>query len=265
MVRVLTAIVLGAAVLAAIWWLPSWGIIALVLLAAAVGLVEYGRMFLADPVERWAAVLAGLAAAVVMVLFPAMPEAVLLVLVLDLFLLAQIFMGRAEDLSGSAGRLAAAIMGIVYLGIAFPYWSLIERLSQGKELVLLALVPACLCDIFAYAAGKGFGRHRMASRISPNKTMEGLIGALAGSLAGTFFIRWLVLPDLPAHHAAVLSLLIWITSPFGDLVESFFKRSSGVKDSGAIIPGHGGVLDRLDALVFTGPAAFAYYKYVMNV
>jgi phosphatidate cytidylyltransferase len=200
-----------------------------------------------------------------MIFFPAMPEVVLLVLVLDLFVLAQIFMGRADELSGSAGRLAAATMGVVYLGIAFPYWSFIERLPHGKELVLLALVPACLCDIFAYAAGKSFGRHKMASRISPNKTMEGLAGALAGSLFGTFFVKWLVLPDLPVQHAVVLSLLIWITSPFGDLVESFLKRSSGVKDSGSIVPGHGGVLDRLDALIFTGPAAFAYYKYVMNI
>lgn len=265
MVRILTAIVLGAAVLAAIWLLPSWGIIAVVLLLAAVGLIEYGRMFLADPVERWAAILAGLSAAVAMILSPGVPEVVLLVLVLDLFVLSQIFMGRAGELSGSAGRLAAAIMGVIYLGIAFPYWSLIERLSQGKELVLLALVPACLCDIFAYAAGKAFGRRKMAARISPNKTMEGLAGALAGSLFGTFFVKWLVLPDLPVQHAVVLAVIIWITSPFGDLVESFFKRSTGVKDSGAIIPGHGGVLDRLDALVFTGPAAFAYYKYVMNV
>jgi len=257
--------VLGAAVIAAIWLLPSWGIVAVVLLAALAGLIEFGRMFLADPVERWSAVLAGLAAAVAMIFYPSMPEAVLLVLVLDLFVLAQIFMGRAGELTGSAGRLAAAIMGVVYLGIAFPYWSLIERLPQGKELVLLALVPACFCDIFAYASGKAFGRRKMASRISPNKTMEGLAGALAGSLFGTFFVKWLVLPDLPVEHAVVLAILIWITSPFGDLVESFFKRSSGVKDSGAIIPGHGGILDRLDALVFTGPAAFAYYKYVMDI
>ena len=132
-----------------------------------------------------------------------------------------------------------------------------------RWVLLLAMVPACLCDVFGLIAGKCVGRHKLAPMVSPNKTVEGLIGALAGSMLGAFAVRYAILPELSALAVAGLAVVIWISSPFGDLVESLMKRSCGVKDSGAIIPGHGGVLDRLDALVFTGPAAYAYVKYVI--
>lgn len=264
MVRIITAIVLGAIVLAIVWLLPPWGVGALVLLAAAVGLAEFGKMFLSDPLERACVFLAGVAAVAVMAFAPGAHDVVLLVLALDLFVLALVFMGRTAQLAGSAERLGLAMMGVVYLGVAFPFWSWIARMSDGKRLLLVVLVPACLCDTFALIAGKLFGRHRMAPRVSPNKTVEGLVGALIGAFAGTFFMRWLLLPAMSVPDGVLLSLIVWVASPFGDLVESFFKRSSGVKDSGTLIPGHGGILDRLDALVFTGPAAYAYVKYVMN-
>lgn len=263
MVRVISAIVLGLAVLAVVWFLPSWGVSALVLIAALLGLFEFSRMFLADGVERRATVIAGLAVAIAMVLFRPDALPVLLILALALFVLSLIFMRRAEQLEGSAGRLACAMLGVVYLGVCFPFWYWIEGFEMGRAVLLLAIVPACLCDTFALAAGKAFGRHRMAPRVSPNKTIEGFFGALVGSFAGVFLMRWILMPSLTIQHAALLAIVIWIVSPFGDLVESYFKRSSGVKDSGAIIPGHGGVLDRLDALVFTGPAVYAYVKYVI--
>lgn len=263
MIRVISALVLGAAVLAVVWLAPPWCMDWLVIAAAAVGLVEFGKMFLGDRVERAFAFLAGLSAAAAMVFANDPPGATLLVLVLGLFVMALVVMKRASELAGSAERLGLALAGVIYLGVAFPFWSWIAGLPHGRGLVLLALVPACLCDTFALAAGKALGRHRLAPRVSPNKTMEGLAGALLGAFAGTFLMRWLVLPWLPVADAVLLSIVIWVTSPFGDLVESFFKRSSGVKDSGTLIPGHGGVLDRLDALIFTGPAVYAYAKYVI--
>ena len=265
MVRVVTAIVLGLIVFGIVWFLPGWGLGALVLVASALGLWEFGGMFLSGGAERWTVLIAGLAVAAKMVIFPQDPVEALLLIVFALFVLTFVFARAADELAGSATRLAAGMMGIVYLGIAFPFWSWIGALPAGKALVLLAIVPACLCDTFALIAGKTFGRHKMAPRMSPNKTVEGLIGALAGSLAGIFLMRWILIPTLPIHHALVLAVLIWVSSPFGDLVESYFKRSSGVKDSGTIIPGHGGVLDRLDALVFTGPAVYAYFKYAMGM
>ncbi|MFH1830807.1 MAG: phosphatidate cytidylyltransferase [Pseudomonadota bacterium] len=265
MKRIITAILLGGLVLAAVLWLPRWGVYALVIIASAIGLFEFGRMFLKDLLERWAAIIAGMLACVAMVLYPAAGNPVLLILAFDLFALALIFMWRANEVLGIADKLALAIMGVLYLGVVFPFWAWVAALTYGKELVLIGLVPACLCDMFALIAGKSFGRRRLAPLVSPNKTVEGLIGALVGSFGGAFLMRSLLMPQMPLYHIAILAAIIWITSPFGDLVESLLKRSSGVKDSGSIIPGHGGVLDRLDALIFTGPAVYAYAVYVMGI
>lgn len=264
-IRVVTAIVLALFILGIIFLAPPWGIQALVLLAVALGMLEYTRMFLPDPGERWCTVAAGIAAAAFMVFGSKSGMFVPLMLSALLFLLALVFMKRAVELQGSAGRLALAMMGVLYLGIAFPFWSWVVRMPAGKGLLLIALVPACLCDTFALLAGKTFGKHKMAPRVSPGKTLEGLAGALVGSVVGVFLVRWVLIPSFPASDAWLLSLIIWVTSPLGDLIESYLKRSSGVKDSGTIIPGHGGVLDRLDALIFTGPAAFAYFTYVLGM
>ncbi len=137
-------------------------------------------------------------------------------------------------------------------------------MEGGQSIVLLVLAPACLCDTFALIAGKAFGRHKFAPLVSPQKTVEGFIGALFGSVLGVAAIKWLLIPDINWYLVLGLAVVIWITSPFGDLVESMLKRSCGVKDSGVIIPGHGGILDRLDALIFTGPAAYVYMKYVVG-
>ncbi len=163
-------------------------------------------------------------------------------------------------MANAAVPLANSAMGMIYLGVAFPAWSFVRHLDGGQYLVLLAIVPACLCDTFAYVAGKAFGRRKFAPQVSPNKTMEGYAGALVGALVGSFIVKLTFFPDLHALWVIGLSLVIWVVSPFGDLIESFMKRSIGVKDSGNLIPGHGGILDRLDALIFTAPAAYLYFK-----
>lgn len=265
MKRVITAIFLAGLVLAAIWWMPKWGVYVLVLVSTALGLFEFARMFLKDSVERIAAITAGMLACITMIARPFGGSDVLMILALCLFALALIFMWRTKELEGVADRLALAIFGVLYLGAVFPFWAWLANLSYGKELILIGLIPACLCDMFALIAGKSFGKRSFAPLISPNKTVEGFIGALVGSFGGVFLVRLLLLPQMALYHAAILAVIVWITSPFGDLVESLLKRSSGVKDSGTIIPGHGGVLDRLDALIFTGPAVFAYVRYVIGV
>ena len=137
-------------------------------------------------------------------------------------------------------------------------------MDSGQYLVLLAIVPACLCDTFAYVAGKSFGKKKFAPMVSPNKTMEGYYGALVGALVGAFAVKLIFFREMHFAWVVGLALVLWVVSPFGDLIESFMKRSIGVKDSGTLIPGHGGILDRLDALIFTAPAAFLYFK-LMNL
>lgn len=265
MIRAVTAIILGVGAVAAVWWLPLPAFAVLVVAIAALGLVEYGRMFLPDRVERGATVAAGAVLAAAMGFCPAGGGAAAVTLATLLFALSLLFMGRTPELPGVAGRLGLSALGVLYLGLAFGFWTWLRQMGQGRELVLLALVPACLCDTFAYAAGKAVGRHRLAPLVSPGKTWEGFIGALAGSLVGVLLVRRFALPGLSWRLGLALALVVWLTASMGDLIESMFKRSAGVKDSGTIVPGHGGVLDRLDALVFTGPAAYAFARYVIGV
>ncbi|MFH0798964.1 MAG: phosphatidate cytidylyltransferase [Pseudomonadota bacterium] len=265
MLRIITAVILGALAIAVIWWLPGRLFNLLVVAIAALGLFEFSRIFIRDGVMRWATTLSGLALSAAMLFCPLSPESIVILLAALLFLMALLFMWRATDLTGIAEQLGLSILGIVYLGLAFPFWGWLRGLYWGRELVLLTLAPACLCDTFAFFAGKLFGKRRMSPLVSPNKTVEGFVGALVGSLVGTFLVRWLVLPQIAWQFALGLALVIWIISPMGDLIESMLKRSAGVKDSGSIIPGHGGVLDRLDALIFSGPAAYVFVKYVIGI
>lgn len=265
MVRVITALIMAAAILAAVWWLPSGGFFALVFIAAISGIHEYSKMFFVDRVERLGTVAAGALVAATILFCPAGPEAVSVILAAVLFGISILFMWRAKELLGVANRMGLSVYGILYLGLAFAMWGSLRQMPFGRELVLFALVPACLCDTFAFIAGKTFGNRKFAPLVSPNKTMEGFFGALAGSIVGTFIVKFVLLSFVPWHTALLFAFVIWIVSPFGDLIESLLKRSCNVKDSGDLIPGHGGILDRLDALIFTAPAAYVFAKYVIGV
>lgn len=265
MVRVITAILLGFAVVASIWWLPATVFDWVVIVAIAGSLFELSRMLLNDPAERYATIVAGtIMGAFAIFLFPQSSELMPVMGVL-VFALASFFMWRTEQMEGVAARLAVAVLALVYLAVGLSMWSWLRHVEFGREFVMLAIVPACLCDTFAFLAGKAFGRHKLAPQVSPNKTKEGFAGALIGSAGGAFLVWALVLRFVPWYHVLILSVIIWIVSPMGDLVESMIKRSAGVKDSGTVIPGHGGLLDRLDALTFTGVFVYLYVKYGLQL
>jgi phosphatidate cytidylyltransferase len=126
---------------------------------------------------------------------------------------------------------------------------------------MLLLTTIMTGDSAALFVGTAVGRHKMAPRISPGKTWEGLAGGLAGSVAGALVVRQVALRWLPLSHAVVLALLVALAGTAGDLAESLLKRWAGVKDSGALFPGHGGMLDRLDSLLMGAPVLYYYLLY----
>jgi len=259
--RVITAIVLGIAILSAVWFLPAAAFKWLILAVIFLGLLEIARMTLTDKVERTVVVL-GSTAIAVGILMGLNAQAQLLSMVGILFVFAVVIMSRSKEMRGAADRLGVATMAMIYLGVAMPFWSLLRDYGDGRWWVLLALVPASLCDTFAYLFGKAFGKHKLAPLVSPNKTVEGYIGALMGSVMGTAVVVYLGLRWLPIWKAALIAVVMWFVSPMGDLIESMIKRSSGVKDSGNILPGQGGIMDRLDALIFAGPLVYAFVRYM---
>ena len=120
-----------------------------------------------------------------------------------------------------------------------------------------------VCDSAAYFVGRALGKHPLFKRVSPNKTWEGAIGGFVGAVAVFTVARFIALPYLSVVQAIVCGALIGLFGQVGDLVESLLKRSAGVKDSSALIPGHGGVLDRFDSLMFVAPLLFFYLEFIV--
>ncbi len=163
--------------------------------------------------------------------------------------------GSDHDTHGRVFKLAAATLAVV------PAWCALALLHRdGAGWLLLALMLVWATDTGAYFAGRRFGRRKLAPRISPNKTFEGLLGGLlAGVVVAVVGAWWLATPPAQLPLVALVAVLVVLFSVAGDLFESLLKRHVGVKDSGAMIPGHGGLLDRLDS-VFAALPVFALGK-----
>jgi phosphatidate cytidylyltransferase len=156
------------------------------------------------------------------------------------------------------------ILGFMYVPLMMSYFILIRRLDQGVLWIFFLLVLAFSGDVTAYYVGKNFGKKKLLPLVSPNKTVEGTIGLIVGSTAGCILFQQIFFPALAVWHAAALGFFGSILGQLGDLCESAMKRASGVKDSGVILPGHGGILDRLDCLIFIAPFLYYYYNFIIK-
>lgn len=164
----------------------------------------------------------------------------------------------------SATDFAISLSGVLYIGLIGAYMVSLRQMPNGAWWVLLSLSTIWAADSGAYFAGRAWGKHKLSPRLSPKKTWEGyLAGVLTGTLTGAALA--VVFPLLASHplagmtvgHGALLGALISILAPLGDLGESLFKRQAGVKDSGHLLPGHGGAFDRVDSWLWAG--VIAYY------
>jgi phosphatidate cytidylyltransferase len=161
----------------------------------------------------------------------------------------------------AAGRV---ILGILYIPLLMSHFILMRHLPDGILWIFFILVLAFAGDIAAYYVGRGIGKGKLLPEVSPAKTVEGTIGLFAGSVAGCLLFRQFFIPSLPLVHAAVLGFVGSIVGQLGDLSESALKRATGVKDSGTLLPGHGGILDRLDCLMFIAPFVYYYRVFVIR-
>jgi len=140
----------------------------------------------------------------------------------------------------------------------------LEQLSRwGGWTVIALLVSIWLCDTAAYFGGRSMGKHKLFPRVSPNKTVEGAIWGGVTAIGSMLAAKYLVLDYLSVTNAIVIGAMVGVIGQLGDLVESLLKRDAGVKDSSSLLPGHGGVLDRFDSLIFVSPAVFLYLDFVV--
>jgi phosphatidate cytidylyltransferase len=167
---------------------------------------------------------------------------------------------RLGDMKTAALRACALGFAPLFVGIPITLLAILRRDlgADGPGYVVVTLMFAWLGDTGGYFAGRFLGRHKLYEAVSPKKTVEGAIGSLAGSVTGAVLAHFWFLPSLSLAHGIPLALVAGAFGQAGDLGESVLKRSCGVKDSGAIVPGHGGILDRVDALMLTSAVTYLY-------
>jgi phosphatidate cytidylyltransferase len=261
LVRVATALVGAPLIIALLYKGPPWGFYLLVLPATLIGAWELFNM--THPGDRLSQAMGvGMTAAASLALYVADGDTRVLATMIVVVPLAGplLTLVRLGDMKSAALRACAMGFGPLYLGVPLTLLAIMRRDlgGDGPAYVVLTIMFAWFGDTGGYFAGRFLGRHKLYEAVSPKKTVEGSIGGLAGSVFGALLAHFWFLPSLSLVHGIVLALVAGALGQAGDLGESALKRSTGVKDSGAIVPGHGGILDRVDALLVTSAVTFLY-------
>ncbi len=230
----------------------------MVLLATFFGLREFYNLTLPQSkwIERWMGMVLGLILS--MIITQGDTKIVFPFFVFLLLLLSVLFMGTSQNLSSAISNIGIVFFGIFYIGFLLSYVSLIRNMIDGKQWVLFLIATVWAGDISAFLSGSLFGKHKLYPKISPNKTYEGLAGAIVGSIIVALSFALLFVPQLEIGLCILLAIGLGVLGQLGDFTESMLKRSAHVKDSGSLIPGHGGMLDRLDSFLFSAP--FLHYS-----
>jgi phosphatidate cytidylyltransferase len=265
--RVLTALVLAALVIPAVKWAPPWAWWALLLVAGALAVVELQGILTRLGRAPWIALsLVGTVAIALSIGFaPAAAPPLFTAVVLATLLVALAARGA---LAARVDRVLGTLFVVAYLGLTGGYLGALGTVqlpgaTDRGDMLILAMVAVYVGDIFAYYGGRALGRRKLAPVISPKKTWEGAIAGLAGSVAGALLAPLWFARALPVRHAVALGLLLGVVGIAGDLSESLLKRAADVKDSGTLLPGHGGILDRIDSLLFAAPVLYSYYALLL--
>lgn len=170
-----------------------------------------------------------------------------------------------RSLEDSLPSSAVAVLATTYVGmLGGSLIRLRHDFPVGWKLVFFLLLVVWLGDSGAYYTGKKFGRHKLSPRISPKKTIEGLIGGFVASMISAVVIHFTFFREFPLLHAIIAGVILSFAGVVGDLAESMWKRSAAVKDSGTLIPGHGGFLDRFDSILFTAPILYCYWTLIVH-
>ena len=165
------------------------------------------------------------------------------------------------NIHDSVTAVSVIIFGALYVAWPLAHLIPLRGLLNGHNLIFFILIVTWGVDTGAYYTGRHLGRHKLSPNISPGKTVEGAIGGLISCILSALFARWLFLPELSINNTLFLGIVFGIISQIGDLSESMLKRGAGVKDSGSLLPAHGGILDRVDSVIFTLPVFYYYIIY----
>jgi phosphatidate cytidylyltransferase len=256
--RVLTGAIALPLVGVLVLWHQRWGFALLVFLFCALGLIELTKLTLAQVprAQRVAVIAIGVALTAALYVRPGLA---LIWLLAAGVATATAILAHPGEIASATARLALAIFSVFYLGAFSAPLALLQRdLPEGPFWVFVAIAVTFANDTGAYFAGRFLGRHKLYPAISPSKTIEGAFGGLAGGLIIAWVCQLTFFPQLTMRDCLMVAVPGAVIGPIGDLVESMIKRSAGAKDSGRMLPGHGGILDRVDALLFVTAWTYAY-------
>lgn len=237
----------------------------LVVVLASLGLWEYFNL-IGNRVDRrlrnigilWGVLLAG-------GLHVGSSQVIIAMLTFGFISVCLIRLSKAGDLGTVFQEIGYTFLGPLYVGLLLGHLSLIRATLEGREWTLLLFFTIWMGDIAAFYTGLSLGKHKLYPEISPNKTIEGAIGGILGCVIIVAAAKVFYLYQLSVIDVAVLSIGIAVMGQLGDLCESMFKRAAGVKDSGNIIPGHGGILDRFDSVLFAAPFLYYYLVFIKGI
>jgi len=252
--RIITGLALGVFAGVIIWLGDPWFTIA-ICLASALATFEFYRIVRYEHIQPL--VFPGIFFSILFVLqvHSPFPETCALLFVL-IILLPLIWMLFKQEKDNAFINVGWTIMGILYIGWLLSFYINTRNLENGMGWTFLILTCTALCDVFAYAVGSRLGKHALASSVSPGKTVEGSLGGMAASIIFAVLISILFKLPLSYWQMVLAGIIIGVFAQIGDLVESLLKRNMKTKDAGNILPGHGGILDRIDSHLLISPVAY---------
>jgi phosphatidate cytidylyltransferase len=260
--RVISAILFLPVFYLFAWKLPPIYFTALVIAMAAAGQYEFYRMAQARGFRPH--IVLGIALGALALyesyrpLYPRLGPLFFITLSLLLIMIMRLFSRRPVE--GALEDIASTLLGVFYVSLLFAFQIWIRMGADGKQWLVFLYFIIWASDIGAYSIGIPFGKHRLYEKVSPKKSIEGLAGALVASAGMALLCRAWFMPAIGIGEAVAIALALAVVGTVGDLVESLFKRAAGVKDSGTLIPGHGGVLDRMDSMLFAAPVLYYYLR-----
>ncbi len=253
--RVLSGLLFLPVFYLVVWKLSPAFFAGLALIAAVIGQYEFYRMA-RNRGSRPLVSLGLLLGALIVPALPGMHGIFFITLSPLLIMIARLFSPRPVE--GAVEDISSTLLGVFYVAMLFGFQVAIRMAAGGKEWIVFLYFVIWATDIGAYSVGIPFGKHKLYPKISPNKSVEGLLGGIVFAIGMALLCRAWFISSLGTGETVALGAMLALVGTLGDLVESLFKRSAGVKDSGAIIPGHGGMLDRMDSMLFAAPVLYYY-------
>ena len=273
--RVITALLIAPLSLTAIWAGEPW-FTALVSVVAVLGAIEFYRLATVSRASPLSCFGTGIILCLIISrnpdllsrIAPYFNTGLLIPILLGTAIMFPLLRLKAQPRAGKASiNWLWTVGGILYVGWLLSHLVALRGVVDGRNWLFLVILANAASDTFAFFIGRSFGRHRLAPLISPNKTWEGALAGVAGAMIFSLLFTTpqlfsasnsLYIEGFLFWHALVLGILVSVFGQLGDLAESLLKRNAGVKDAGSLLPGHGGILDRLDSILFAGVVVYYY-------